>query len=107
MGDITPEFIQAVSAYTDVPAEFLTGATTSEIWDRAQSLTDWKYATPAVPPAAAVYVSSPPTYPVTPAQIVNGSGDYLAAWHSGRLAGAGVPAPPPRRDTGNTRHNGP
>ena len=37
--------------------------------------------------------------PITAAGWVP-DGDYLAAWRSGRLAPAGIPAPPPRQSRG-------
>jgi len=38
MGDVTPEFIAAVSQHTGVPRCLLTCDTTDAVWDRAQRL---------------------------------------------------------------------
>ena len=97
---MTPEFIAAVSTHTGVPAEFLTGGTAAEVWDAAQRLVDWKASTapPPSPPTAAVSASLPDK-PITP-QGCAPDGDYLAAWRSGRLVPAGIPAPPPRQSRG-------
>lgn len=89
---ITPEFVRAVSAETGVPAEFLTGDTTHEVWDSAQRLADWKASTASQPPTAAVAASAPDR-PITP-QGCAPDGDYLKAWREGRLAPVGMPAPP-------------
>lgn len=101
MSHVTPEFIEAVGRETGVPVEFLTGDTTDDIWDAAERLARWKAGTaPAAskPPTAAVSASLPDR-PIT-AQGCVPDGDYLAAWRSGRLAPAGMPAPPPRQSPG-------
>jgi hypothetical protein len=95
---VTPEFITAVSAHTGVPAEFLTGDTAADIWDAAGRLARWKASTAAPPPTAAVSASVP-NEPITVQGCVP-DGDYLAAWRAGRLAPAGIPAPPPRQSRG-------
>jgi hypothetical protein len=102
MGDDMHRLIQAVSEKTGVPAELLTGDTVDAVWDSAQRLVDWKASTAAAapqPPTAAVPASSPPPTRITPQGCVP-DGDYLAAWRNGRLAPAGVPAPPPRHSRG-------
>jgi hypothetical protein len=96
---VTPEFIAAVSAHTGVPAEFLAGGTAAEVWDAAQRLVDWKVSTAAPQPPTAAVAASLPDKPITPQGCVP-DGDYLAAWRSGRLAPAGIPAPPPRQSRG-------
>lgn len=96
---MTPEFIAAVSAHIGVPAEFLTGDTAAEVWDVAQRLVDWKASTAAPLPPTAAVATSLPDRPITAAGCVPG-GDYLTAWRTGRLAPAGIPAPPPRQSRG-------
>jgi hypothetical protein len=96
---VTPEFIAAVSAHTGVPAEFLTGGTAAEVWDAAERLARWKAEAAAPQPPTAAVPASLPCEPITPQGCVP-DGDYLAAWRSGRLAPAGIPAPPPRRSPG-------
>jgi hypothetical protein len=103
--DITPEFIDAVSAFTDVPAEFLTGDTAAAVWASAQAAIDWKYAAaPQVPPRPATAAVSVPSAN----RIVQMRGDtpedWMAAWRAGQLGGRGAPAPPPRR-TGEAHRN--
>jgi hypothetical protein len=102
MGDITPEFIAAVSQHTGVPAEFLNGSTAAEVWNAAERLTRWKAGSAAPPPTAAVPASIP-NEPITVAGCVP-DGNYLAAWRSGTLAPSAIPAPPPRR-TGERHRN--
>jgi hypothetical protein len=82
-----------------VPAEFLTGDTAAEVWDSAQRLVDWKASTAAPQPPTAAVSPSLPYKPITVAGCVP-DGDYLAAWRSGRLTPAGIPAPPPRQTRG-------
>lgn len=96
MSEITHELLQAVSEKTGVPVQFLRGSTIPEVWESAQRAVDWKYATA---PQSAMSAVSPlmSSERITSQQIVNGSGDYLGAWRSGRLAPAGIPQPPPRR----------
>jgi hypothetical protein len=107
MGDVTPEFIAAVSAHTGVPEWFLTGDTVDAVWDGAQRLVDWKASTAAPqPPTAAVPASSPPPTRITAQQLVRGD-DWMGAWRAGRLTPMGAPQPPPRRNNGHNRHNGP
>ncbi|HTX93662.1 MAG TPA: hypothetical protein VME67_01750 [Mycobacterium sp.] len=96
MSDMPAEFIAAVSQHTGVPECFLTGDTAEAVWDRAQRLVDWKAST--APPTAAVCASLPDR-PITAAGCVP-DGDYLTAWRTGRLAPAGIPAPPPRQSRG-------
>jgi hypothetical protein len=106
MSDMPAEFIRAVSKETGVPEQFLIGDAAAEVWDSAQRLVDWKASTapPPSPPTAAVSAStSIPDQPITPQRCAP-DGDYLAAWRSGRLAPAGIPAPPPRR-TGEQHRN--
>ncbi|MGV0081730.1 hypothetical protein ACRUZW_26000 [Mycobacterium colombiense] len=92
-GKATDEFRQAVSRETKVPLEFLCGETAAEVWDAAQRLADWKASTAAPPQTAAVSASTPPT-PITLGDLVGD--DVLTAWRNGKLAPAGIPAPPPR-----------
>lgn len=104
MGDITAEFVAALSAETGVPVEFLCGETTLDMWESAQRLVDWKAKTTAPQPTpnlptSAVSASSVPYEPIT-AQGCAPDGDYLAAWRAGKLAPAGVPAPPQRAPRG-------
>jgi hypothetical protein len=103
---VSPEFIQAVAETTGVPASLLSGSTIREVWDSAQAAVDWKQATaPTQPPTAAVSPSSQP-YRIPMQQLVPGD-DWTGAWRQGRLTPLGVPQPPPRRNNGHNRHNGP
>jgi hypothetical protein len=106
--DITPEFINAVSKFTDVPAFMLIGDTAAAVWDSAQRAVDWKTSTaPAAPPTLTGAVSASVPYgPIPMQQLVPGD-DWTGAWRQGRLAPLGVPQPPPRRNSGHNRHNGP
>lgn len=108
MSDIPAEFISAVCAHTGVPAEFLTGDTAAALWDSAQRAWDWRTATaaPAAPPTSAVSAATPPPTQIPTQQLVPGE-DWLAAWRAGRLTLAGAPQPPPRRNNGHNRRNGP
>jgi hypothetical protein len=99
MSDEMQQLIHAVSEHTGIPVSMLSGDTAAAVWDSAIRAEQWRVSTaPAAPrpPTAAVSPASPQTPIPTPQQIVNGSGDYLSAWRSGRLAPAGIPAPPPR-----------
>lgn len=102
MSHVKPEFVAAVSAHTGVPAELLTGDTAEAVWDSAQRAVDWKASTAQAPPPTAAVAPSMPSNALPVQQAVR-SGDWLAAWHSGALAGYGAPAPPPRQ-VGPTRH---
>jgi hypothetical protein len=104
--DITPEFIDAVSKYTDVPAFLLSGDTAAAVWESAQRAVDWKTSTAPRPATAAVSAASPPPRRIPVQQLVPGD-DWLSAWRSGRLTPMGAPQPPPRRSNGHSRHNGP
>lgn len=108
-GDITPEFLAAVSKETGVPEWLLTAGgvnTTEGIWSRARDAVDWKAATaPAAPRTAAVSPSSHPTR-VSMQQLVPGD-DWLGAWRAGRLTPRGAPQPPPRRNNGHNQQNEP
>ena len=97
--DLGPELFDAVSEYTNVPRFMLYGGTAAVVWQSAREAVDWKQATapPAPPATSADSASSQPSGPITPKQIVNGSGDWMDAYRSGRLAPAGIPAPPLRR----------
>jgi hypothetical protein len=106
MSDVIPEFLAAVSAYTDVPAEFLCGSTASEVWDSAQRAVDWKQATAPRPPTAAVSATPEPARPIPRQQLVEGD-DWLQAWRSGRLTQMGAPKPPPRHIGEPHRNAGP
>jgi hypothetical protein len=105
MGDVTPEFLAAVSAHTGVPEWLLTAGgvnTTEGIWSRASDAVEWaaRTAPPAAPkPPTAAVSASIPGKPITP-QGCAPDGDYLAAWRSGKLSPAGIPAPPPRQSRG-------
>ena len=105
---MTPEFLAAVSAHTGVPAEFLRGDTIPAVWDSAQAAIDWKTSTttPAAPPPTAAVSPSVPYSPIPMQQLVPGD-DWTGAWRQGRLTPLGVPQPPPRRNNGHNRHNGP
>lgn len=103
MSDLPAEFVRAVSEQTGVPAEFLTGDTAEHVWDSAERIARWKAETAPPPQTSAVVASSPPPTRITAQQMTEGN-DWLTAWRTGRLAGAGAPAPPPRR-TGERHRN--
>lgn len=52
MGEVTPQFLAAVSEHTGVPASLLSGDTPAAVWDsaRAGAAVDWKTAAPPTPP---------------------------------------------------------
>jgi hypothetical protein len=102
MGDVTSDFVRAVSEETGVPEWLLTQGginTTEGIWSRARDAVNWKTGTAPPRPQTAAVSTSLPDGPITPQGCVP-DGDYLAAWRTGRLAPVGIPAPPPRRSPG-------
>jgi hypothetical protein len=104
MSDITPEFIEAVSNFTDVPAFMLSGDTPADVWDSAQRAVDWKQAQPPAPPQPATAAVPVPSANRIVQMRGEAPDDWMAAWRSGQLAGRGAPAPPPRR-TGEQHRN--
>ena len=106
MGDVTPEFLAAVSEHTGVPEFMLSGDTIAAVWDSAQAAVDWKQATAPRPPTAAVTATPPPARPIPRQQLVEGD-VWLQAWRSGRLTRMGAPKPPPRRIGEPHRNAGP
>lgn len=99
MSDLPAEIVRAISEQTGVPAEFLTGDTAEDVWDSAQRIAQWKAETAPPPPTAAVVASSPPPTRITAQKMIEGH-DWLTAWRTGRLAGAGAPTPPQRHSPG-------
>jgi hypothetical protein len=98
MSDITPEFVQVVSDWTGVPAEFLTGDTAADVWDSAARAEAWRVSTsapaPPLPPPTAAVSASVPYKPITPQPL--GEVSVMDAYRQGRLADRGAPVPPPR-----------
>jgi hypothetical protein len=84
---VTPEFLEAVSAYTDVPVEYLCGDAARAVWDSAQRAVDWKQAIVPRPPTAAVSPTSRPT--TVPVQQLVPGDDWMRAWRAGRLGTIG------------------
>lgn len=99
--DIGPEFIQAVSEFTGVPAEFLQGDSIRAVWDSAQRAVDWKQQGIAPSPPRPTAAVSMPSDDRIVQMFGEPPADWMVAWRSGQLAGRGAPAPPPRR-TGGT-----
>jgi hypothetical protein len=107
--DITDEFLNLVSKFSEVPVEYLRGDTAQAVWDSAQAAIDWKNAAQATGANAPVTSSAvnPNTHtPIRSQQLVPGD-DWMAAWRAGRLTPLGAPAPPPRRNGSGHRDAGP
>ncbi|OBJ81987.1 hypothetical protein [Mycobacterium asiaticum] len=98
MGDVTDEFVAAVSRETGIPAEFLSGESTSAVWDTVHRLVEWKRATAPQPTTAAVSATPPPPRPITP--LPPDGVSVMDAYRQNRLADRGAPAPPPRAPRG-------
>jgi hypothetical protein len=57
--EVSDEFRQAVAEMTGVPVQMCLGETPHEVWQSAQTATEWKQAgQPSLPPIAAVSAST-------------------------------------------------
>ncbi|WP_406817401.1 hypothetical protein [Mycobacterium sp. M23085] len=102
MSDVNPEFIEAVSRETAVPAWLLqTADSPLDIWHLAQAAVDWKARTspPPAPPSTAAVSAAVPYGPV-PQQPVPADMTVMEAYRGNHFADRGAPAPPARRSPG-------
>jgi hypothetical protein len=106
--DVTPEFLAAVSKFTDVPEFLLSGDSIAAVWDSAQRAVDWRTSTaPSAPHPPATAAVEVPRDDRIVTMYGEPPADWLAAWRSGQLAGRGAPAPPPRRNGERHRNAAP
>ena len=116
--EVSDEFRQAVAEMTGVPVQMCLGETPHEVWQSAQTATEWKQAGQPTPPATAAVSASIVSYGssgspldgriVGPPQVLTRSelaamtpADRMAAWKSGQLESLGVGPYRPVKRTGH------
>jgi hypothetical protein len=103
--ELPDSFCEAVAQHTGVPTSFLRGATPAEVWESARVAAKWAAAT-ATPPPTAAGPALPQVSQFSRESLVYLDADQInAAYHQGRLAAIGGPAPQPRN--GHHHHAAP